>query len=63
MLRAPRSFSGTCGVVQLDRPAVEVLDTVMRAGLEHHLCLAYGDYRAELRALAGLLGLEALELT
>jgi hypothetical protein len=35
----------------------------MRAGLEHHLCLAYGDDRAELRALAGLLGLEALELT
>ncbi len=38
-------------------------DRTMRAGLEHHLCLTYGDDRAELRALAGLLGLEALEPT
>lgn len=63
MLRAPRSFSGTAGVVRFDRPAAEVLDTVMREGLEHHLCLVYGDYRAELRALASLVGLAVLELS
>ncbi|GAB4435693.1 MAG: L-fucose/L-arabinose isomerase family protein [Chloroflexi bacterium OHK40] len=62
MLRAPRSFSGTTGVIRFDRPAGEVLDTVMGAGLEHHLCLVYGDYRAELRSLARLVGLELLEL-
>jgi len=63
MVRAPRSFSGTCGVVRCDRPAQEVLDTVMREGLEHHVCLVYGDYRTELHALAKLVGLEVLELT
>jgi L-fucose isomerase-like protein len=63
MVRAPRSFSGTCGVVRCDRPAQEVLDIVMREGLEHHVCLVYGDYRAELHALATLVGLEVVELT
>lgn len=63
MLRAPRAFSGTAGVVRFDAPATTVLDTVMREGLEHHLCLVYGDFRAELRALARLVGLEVLELS
>lgn len=62
MLQAPPSFSGTSGTLRFDRPAGEVLDTVMRAGLEHHICIVYGDYRAELRALAGLLGVEVLDL-
>lgn len=63
MLQAPISFSGTSGVVRFDRPAPAVLDTIMAEGLEHHLCIVYGDYRAELRALAGLLGLGVVELT
>lgn len=63
MLRAPQAFSGTAGTIRFDRPAAAVLDTVMREGLEHHLCLVYGDYRAELRALAGLLGLDLVELS
>lgn len=63
MLRAERSYGGTSGVLRFDRPAPEVLDTVMRAGLEHHVCLVYGEYREELRALARLVELEVLELT
>lgn len=63
MMRAPLSFSGTSGVLRFDRPATDVLDTVMRQGLEHHFCITYGDYRAELRTFAGLVGLPILELT
>lgn len=63
MLRAPGSFSGTSGVIRFDRPASVVLDTIMAEGLEHHLCLVYGDYRDELRAFARLIGLSLVDLT
>lgn len=63
MVRAPKSFSGTSGAVRFDQPATTVFDTVMRQGLEHHFCITYGDYRAELRTFAGLVGLPILELT
>jgi len=63
MVRAPRSFGGTSGVIRFDRPALEVFDTVMRAGLEHHFCIVYGDHRESLRAWAGLVGIPVLELT
>lgn len=63
MLRAPKSFTGTSGVIRFDRPALEVFDTVMRKGLEHHFSITYGDVREELRAVARLVGIDALELT
>jgi len=63
MISAPRSFSGTSGVVRFDRPAAEVLDTVMAEGLEHHYAFAYGDFREELTAAAARLGLPVLELS
>lgn len=62
MIRAPRSFSGTSGVVKFDRSSEEILATVMGQGLEHHYCFAYGDVRAELTACAEKLGLKVLEL-
>jgi len=62
MLRAPLSFSGTSGVLRFDRPAAEVLDTIMTNGLDHHISLTYGDYVAELLALAKMLELPVLRL-
>ncbi len=62
MVRAPMSFTGTSGVIRFDRPVPEVLDTVMREGLEHHFCIAYGDHREALRALARTVGLPVLDL-
>jgi L-fucose isomerase-like protein len=62
MLRAPLAFAGTSGVVRLDRPAGEVLETVMGAGLEHHYGLVYGDVRSELQALAKELNLPIVDL-
>jgi len=62
MLSAPKSFSGTSGVIRFDEPAGDVLDRILEEGLEHHLSFAYGDFRPELRAVAEKLSLRVLEL-
>jgi L-fucose isomerase-like protein len=62
MLRAPLSFSGTAGVLRFDRPAAQVLDTILREGLEHHVALTYGDVVPELLALARILDLPVLQI-
>ena len=62
MLRAPMSFTGTSGVMRFDRPAAEVLDTLLSEGLEHHVSLTYGDYQPALLALAKMLDLPVLRL-
>jgi L-fucose isomerase-like protein len=63
MLRAPMSFTGTSGVLRFDRPASDVLNTIMTEGLDHHISLTYGDYVDELLALARMLELPVLRLT
>ena len=63
MLRAPLSFSGTSGVLRFDRPVLDVFDTILDEGLEHHIALAYGDHVEALLALARLLGLPVLRLS
>jgi len=62
MVRAPAHFSGTSGVLRFDRPARDVLDTILREGLEHHISLTYGDHVPALLALAGMLDLPVLQL-
>lgn len=62
MERAPLAFSGTAGVVRFDRPAADVVDTVMYDGLEHHYGFVYADVRDELRALAALWGIHVIDL-
>ncbi len=62
MLPAPPSFSGTSGVLRFDRPAAEVLDTIMNEGLEHHISLTYGDHLAALLALAKMLDMPVLRI-
>lgn len=63
MRRAPLSFSGTSGVLRFDRPAAQVLDTIMAEGLDHHISLTYGDHLDALLAVARLLKLPVLRLT
>jgi len=60
MLSAPLSFSGTSGVLRFDRPASQVLDTILQEGLDHHFCLTYGDYVSALQALSKMLNLSVL---
>lgn len=62
ILRAEPSFSGTSGLIRFDRPALDVLDTIMAEGLEHHVALTYGDVSAALVKLAELLNIPILML-
>lgn len=62
MLQAPPSFSGTSGVLHFDRPARDVLDTILSQGLEHHLTITYGDHTPALTALARMLDIPVLHL-
>ena len=63
MLKAPKSFSGTSGVIRFERPASEVLDTVIKEGLEHHYAITYGNVSKGLSVLARQLNIPVLELT
>jgi L-fucose isomerase-like protein len=62
MQRAPKSFSGTSGVLKFERTATAVLDTILSEGLEHHLSLTYSDHRSALISLAKMLELPVLYL-
>lgn len=62
MVQAPPSFSGTTGTLRFDRPAADVLDTIIGEGLEHHLSLTYGDHVPALLALAKMLEIPVLRL-
>lgn len=62
MLPAPPSFSGTSGVVRFERPVLQVLNSILEHGLEHHIALAYGDHYTSLTILARLLKLPVLRL-
>jgi len=63
IMRGPKSFSGTSGLLQFDRPAKEVLDMILSEGLEHHISITYGDHADVLIALARLLQIPIVQLT
>jgi L-fucose isomerase-like protein len=62
MLSAAPSFSGTSGVLRFENHISQILELIMRQGLEHHVSITYGDHTACLLALANLLGLSVLRL-
>ena len=62
MLSAPLSFSGTSGVLRFETPAKDVLDTIIREGLEHHIAVTYGDFKDDLFELSKMLDLPLLQL-
>ena len=63
MIKAPKSFSGTSGVIRFDKPSTQVLDTIITEGLEHHYAITYSDVDKPLKVLARQLKLPVLELT
>ncbi len=62
IIRAPKSFSGTSGLLKFERPAREILDVILREGLEHHISLTYGEHTQALELLAEMLGIPVLQL-
>ncbi|CAI1865048.1 L-fucose/L-arabinose isomerase family protein [Serratia fonticola] len=63
MIKAPLAFSGTAGTARLDVDADTYRQRLIAAGMEHHTSLVYGEHRPLLRKVAGLLGLDVIELT
>ena len=63
IIQAPRSFSGTSGLLQFDQPARKILDVILSEGLEHHISITYGDYTESLIALAHQMNIPILPLT
>lgn len=62
MLKAEKSFSGTSGVLRFERPADQVLDTILSEGLEHHISITYGDCFDVMEEVARMLGVPILYL-
>jgi L-fucose isomerase-like protein len=62
VVRGPKSFSGTSGLIKFDSPAPEVLDVILGEGLEHHISLTYGDHVPALLAFAEMMDLPVLQL-
>lgn len=62
MVRAPRAFSGTTGMICFEGGSAAALETILSEGLEHHVSITYGDYVEELLILAHYYGLPVLRL-
>ncbi|HBX70388.1 MAG TPA: fucose isomerase [Chloroflexi bacterium] len=62
IIRGPKSFSGTSGLLKFNRPAREILDVILREGLEHHISITYGEHTSVLMALAELLKIPVLRI-
>lgn len=62
VLRAPKAFTGTSGVIRFDKAVAEVCAAIMGEGLEHHFSLAYGDHLESLRQVASRLDLPVLQI-
>ena len=62
MLKRPMAFTGTSGVVRFSSGTKKALQNMMASGMEHHMALAYGDFRQEVRGLAAELGIPALNI-
>jgi L-fucose isomerase-like protein len=62
IIRGPKSFSGTSGLLKFERPARDILDVILREGLEHHISLTYGEHTLALQLLAEMLGIPVLQL-
>ena len=62
MLRAPMAFGGTSGRLRFDSGAESAMDTLLGEGLEHHISIVYGEHQAALDMLAGMLGMDTLQL-
>jgi L-fucose isomerase-like protein len=62
IMRGPKSFSGTSGLLRFDRPAREILDVILAEGLEHHISITYGEYTDVLITFAQQLNIPTLQL-
>lgn len=60
-LDKPRQFFGTSIVVRTENSAKDIVYKAVKQGFEPHFAVAMGDVAGELKTLADLLGIEAVE--
>lgn len=60
MIEGPKPFSGTSGLFKPIISTGTFLELLMKEGLEHHISLTYGNFSAELKAIAGVYDLPIL---
>ena len=62
VLARPMSFTGTSGVVQFDYSADIIFQAILDSGLEHHMVLAYGNFKQSLCDIAAAINLPVIIL-
>lgn len=60
-LAGPNRYKGNSLDVRLDGDAMHTVRTFVESGFEHHVVLAWADFRTALRDMAALLDLEVVE--
>jgi L-fucose isomerase-like protein len=60
--RPKANLAGNCWAVCFQRPVRELVDVILREGLEHHTALVHADLRDDLRSLARWIDLETLDV-
>jgi L-fucose isomerase-like protein len=60
MVEGPKPFGGTSGLLKPIMSTRAFLEVLMKEGLEHHISLTYGNFSAELKAIAGVFDLPTL---
>lgn len=63
IVRGPKSFSGTSGLLHFERPARDILDMILSEGLEHHISITYGNYVDVIIAFAQILNIPILQFS
>lgn len=56
-----KGLSGTYCKVVFDKPIKDIVDTVTKTGVAHHISMIYGDYTSEMKIFASLMGFEVIE--
>ncbi len=56
----PMSYTGTSGVVKFDNTTDIILQDILNSGLEHHMVLAYGDFKNQLCDIAAAIDLPVI---
>ena len=59
-ISVPKELKGTYVKVVFDKPMREVLDTVVRNGIAHHVSLAYGENVRPLEIYARMSGMDVI---
>ncbi len=59
---AVKTLRGNAFAIRFQCPVRQLIDTIIRQGMEHHYVVVHGDVREEMRQLAKWIGVEVLDV-